>query len=878
MLEFQLAGRDNEIEQLEGFLTQALAGNTAVCLVTGEPGAGKTSLLARFAELSIDRHPGLLVARGECDAVGESGDPYLPFREILRDLTGEKASHPAEGPVTGQSDSRLRALFRMTARTVVENGPDLIDIFVPGAALAAKIGGQAAKKIAGPRRTENATGAAIREPASITQENIFEQYVLVLKTIASRAPLVLILDDLHWADSGSAGLLFHLARRMVSDPVLIIGAYRAADVRAHRGDAPHPMKRIIAELKRIHGSIHIDLDGQDSEAFLDALVDSRPNRLGAEFRRELLEHTGGNPLFAVELIKALEASGVLKIDDDDRLALARTVDWQSVPSRIEGVIESAMERLTPEQREILDVACIQGEEFSAEVLAEVLEQSRRAVIKQLSGAFQRDLGIVSAVGLHRVADASMSLYRFRHKLFQKYLHDQLDELERASLHEEIGTALERLHAGSEAAVAVSLAYHFSRTPDWRKMARYSFLAGEGARQAFAPEEAAGFYRAALETLEQRPEGCSEAAVGLSDLAERLGDQRVLLGEFDDALDAYRKALRALTGDSHFSKCRLLTKTSVPLQRLKDYGPARSVLDDALAQLEAISAPRDAEWWRAWINVQLERAFIEYWTANTDGLNQAVEALSGPVRQWGDSVQRSQFVETLARRALRETRFRPGDDILRMVDESVASLDQTAPPALRMGGYFQLAFVSLWSDRIEQSIEAFRSCLDLYKSCGDAILRLRALVYLSVAARRQHRPELVEECLAAAAPMAEEFQAQEYRGLIAAQRAWLALIRSHVEVARSETMRALEIWDAAASRYPVKWTALWVRIALGQENGEQRAIEAAVRQMLDAPQARQTPVIEQSLREVLAASEAGDESRFGKAVSEALSAARENGFL
>ena len=308
-----LVGRDTQVDHLDRQLERALHGQAVTCFITGEPGAGKTSLAMEFARRAQARTPQLLVASGICDAYTGVGDAYLPFREILLQLTGDVERSLATGRTTREGASRLDAFTRFAGRALVDNGPDLLELFVPGGALLTRLGGKAAKNLPWAQKLQQRLCGAAEQPSPrmLQQENVFEQFTQVLQAMSLERPLLLLLDDLHWADGASIGLLFHLSRRLVRSPLMILGTYRSEEVVRPLDGRQHPLRGVVAELTRLHGDVLLDLDTLRARTFIDALVDARPNALDERFRDSLAHHTAGNPLFAVELLRSLEASGAL---------------------------------------------------------------------------------------------------------------------------------------------------------------------------------------------------------------------------------------------------------------------------------------------------------------------------------------------------------------------------------------------------------------------------------------------------------------------------------------------------------------------------------------------------------------------------------------
>jgi adenylate cyclase len=504
--------REQELAQLDRFLDRALAGQGAVCFVAGEAGSGKTALAGAFARRAQERHQDLLVAVGQSDAETGAGDPYLPFREVLGLLTGDVEADVERGTITAENANRLRNVLSLSIRALVEVGPDLIGIFVPGAGLAMQLGAFAAEKVGWleklERRIKRSEEGQAPSSTGIDQDNIFEQYTNVLRALAAERPLVLVLDDLQWADAASIGLLFRLGRRIGDSRILIVGTYRPDEVALGRpspgsdGNGRHPLEKVLAEFKRYHGDIVVDL-AQAGEAagrhFVDALLDMEPNRLDQGFRRALYHHTGGQALFTVELLRDMQERGDVMRDEEGRWIAGPSLNWGALPVRVEGVIEERIGRLAVDLREALTVASVEGESFTAEVVAAVQDVSARDLVRQLSRELEKRHRLVQAQGVQRLATGRqrLSRYAFQHNLFQRYLYNDLDEVERSILHEDVGYVLEALYGDDLDEITVQLAWHFVEAGLPEKAVAYLQRAGERAAAQFANQEAVAHLNQAL---------------------------------------------------------------------------------------------------------------------------------------------------------------------------------------------------------------------------------------------------------------------------------------------------------------------------------------------------------------------------------------------
>ena len=329
-----------------------------------------------------------------------------------------------------------------------------------------------------------------------------------MSAIASQRPLLLILEDLHWVDTASSDLLLHLSREAAHSRMLILGTYRPDELAVSRGETVHPLAETLSELKRQHGDIWLDL-GELAEAdgrrFVEAYLDTQPNRLGPAFREALFTQTGGHALFTVELVRELRERGDLRQDADGQWIDGPAIDWNVLPARVEGAIEKRIQRLEQELRTILTIASVEGETFTAEVVARVQQLNERGLVQRLSQELDKQHRLVAAHILAWLGSQRLSLYRFRHHLFQQYVYHSLTAMERAYLHEAVGSVLEALYGQQTEHMAVQLARHFEQAGLTEKAVTYLLQASKRAARLSANQEVITHMTKGLALIERLPE-------------------------------------------------------------------------------------------------------------------------------------------------------------------------------------------------------------------------------------------------------------------------------------------------------------------------------------------------------------------------------------
>jgi adenylate cyclase len=496
------------LARLDGYLDTALTGQGQVVFVTGGPSRGKTALMREFARRAMNAHPDLLVAGGNCNAYSGVGDPYLPFREVLGMLTGDVEARWAAGTISREHARQLWAAFPLAAQALVEYGPSLIGTILSDPALLSQATAVAPEDAGWLQELRALSTPERAGHSGLEQSAIFHQFTNVLRTLAEVHPLLLMMDDVQWADSASIGLLFHLGRRLEGSRILIACAYRPEEVALEHAGERHPLEKVLlAEFKRRSGDVWVDLrqaDEMEGRSFVDGLLETESNHLGEDFRRALFAHTGGHPLFTVEVLRAMQERGDLVQDAEGRWVEGPSLDWERLPARVEAVIAECIGRLDEELRDVLAVASVEGEWFTAQVVAGVQDSPELEMLQALS----RDLGarhrLVREGGEAQVGGRFLSRYQLAHALFQEYLYGASSAGERRLLHGEIAAALEELYGDRTGEIVAQWAHHYDAAGRAEKAVEYSLRAGDQARLAYANEEAITYFHRVLVLLDELP--------------------------------------------------------------------------------------------------------------------------------------------------------------------------------------------------------------------------------------------------------------------------------------------------------------------------------------------------------------------------------------
>jgi predicted ATPase len=469
-----LVGRDVEAAQLRAALERAAAGRPAIVVVAGEAGVGKTRLVAEL--LGQAGELGAVALTGGCLDVGDGVLAYAPMVEALRPLVGMLGQWELER-VLGGARGEL-------ARLVPELGsPD--------------------------------AGRPAEAPLAPTR--LFELLLGVLHRLAERGPVLLVVEDVHWADQSTRGLLGFLARNLRAGVALVL-TYRSDEL--HRR---HPLRPFLAELDRSSRAERLELGRLGRRELAELLAEILDEEVAPALVGEILARSEGNPFFAEEL-------------------LAAHLEGTKLPLALRDLLLARVETLSEATQRVLAVAAVAGTRVDHQLLAAVVGQDTQELVWLLREAVTRHV--------LAVAEAS-GAYVFRHALVQEAIYDDLLPVQRGPLHAAYARALERRIeqrgevSGARSATAVErgqLAYHWYAAHDLGQALLSSVQAGQAAESAAALAEAVGHYQRALELWDQAPEAAARSPLDRGTLLYRAASAANLAGDDDRAIALARLAV------------------------------------------------------------------------------------------------------------------------------------------------------------------------------------------------------------------------------------------------------------------------------------------------------------------------------------------------
>jgi len=462
-------GRDREQQWLGGMSREVRDGRRRIVFLSGEPGIGKTRLAAHTA---LESHnAGFTVCWGA--AAEDLGAPYGPWIQAL--------SHYVE-----------HAPDEVLVAHVERHGGEITPLIRDS--LAARVA-----EVPAPQQTDPETGRYL----------LFEAVAGLIQAISDHGPVLLVLDDLHWADSQTLSLLKHVAAATSDSALLVLGIYRESDL-----DRGHPLADALADLHRLDGVERRALGGLEVDEIAEvvgAVAGIEMDTAGIELARDVAQETDGNPFFVGEILRHLTESGAISQGSDGRWELRSPIADLELPHSLREVVCRRIERLGDELEQILTVAAVVGRTFDVELLDLLVEGDEEELLDALEGALKASVLVESAQRTGR--------FRFAHALIRHALYDEIGATRRARLHRRVAEALEQLcrtdsgeqlvaqlledTVGSAGGSAAILAHHWREAGDSERAVDYLMKAAERAELEGARAEGVGLFNQAVELI---PEG------------------------------------------------------------------------------------------------------------------------------------------------------------------------------------------------------------------------------------------------------------------------------------------------------------------------------------------------------------------------------------
>lgn len=803
--------------------------SSGIALVRGESGMGKTRLvreMARRLPRSCTVLAGSCVApgAGEGDTTAAVAAPLHPLRPALLEAVDRGR----------RSSLEAARLFGSRREVLAPYVPELRD--------QGDRTDRPASSSSPPERRRARVIAALRD---------------MLRALAEPSPVLLLIDDLQWADELTLGLLEALAGDDDDrSGLLIIGTCRVEEPRQEL-DALACAPRVTT----------IDLGKLDARSIEEMAAGMLAHSLPLPPALDaLLGGVDGNPFFVAQLLLTAIEEGLLRRDKDSRLHFDEGVTPTALTSRrlprtVAALLERRLDLLDAEARRLVGWAAVLGNDLDDELL--------------LAGPCQGQAAseALATLQARRILEGTEDgRLRFVHDKLRETAYQRLADGARTEWHLRAGEAL-LARAGEAPEKAPVLAHHFAGAGMYARAGEYFTLAAQHAAAVHAVRDALRFYPLALDAFARAGASPREPAAfheGFGDALRLVGQQENARGAYHAALDHARSCVDRARLHRKIGKTREMHHEHV--EALACYARGESALREREERTE--------EWQNEWLEIQFDRTSVRYWQANVGELDELLRTIRPVVEASDTGLYRAHYLHVLTQRDILARRFVASDTTVRHAIDCLEAFQQASKKPDEdwvLIARCSLAVILLLRGDLDQAELELYDALSIAVAIGDLGTQTRCLTYLTVIQRRRGLVDAAERLATRSLRLTEAEHVREYAGAALGTLAWCALRRGDPVMAEQCSRRALELWSELKLVYPFQWLA---RLPLCRVELERGCLSDAVTQaqaVLSKPQQRLPKPLKRALRAAAHAFEEGRAGDASRALALALQAARSGGY-
>lgn len=821
-----LVGRNAAWQQFLQSWRQAAAGGPRLLLLSGESGIGKTRLLEEMK--SWARRQGVVAAYARSYAA-QGRLAYAPLVTWLR--------RPEIAP-------GLAALAPVWRQELARLVPEIVT-------------------------SSPATGW--REPVTAGWQRMRLFEALGRAFLSVSPPLLLLLDDLQWADPDTIAWLSYVLRLDPGARLLVVAALRPEEP-----SVPAILETLRLELQREELLAAIELEPLGHEETRELAGLASFGAFPPEQAEQLYTETEGNPLFIVETIRSRYLQGGATVP----LTAPRLFgQGYTLPHRVEAVIAARLKELGGPAHALAALAATAGRQFDLEVLSAAWKSSPAAFAQGLDELLRR-----------RVVRAQPEAgYDFAHDKIRDTVYRRLNQAHRKLLHRTLAQALESVHARDIAPVSGEIAAHYERAGFDRKALPYYLQAGEFAASLHANQEAIGYFRRGWSLVASSGTALAEAGVAgdsVFQLLTALGDVLERVGEHDEARSTYNLIFDHCPALDPVRQAQTYRRIGVTWLAHQHYERSLEAYDSAGHALAPLLPPAPhpplpstgGAAFDEWLNIFLSRLWVHYYLGEPGEILEQATAIAPHVSSHGTPRQRADLYTCLAGMEMRRERYAGSAVVIDYHWQALEAAREVGDEALLGYSYFNLGFSHLWAGRLAEAELYLLEGRARAEKTGDESTLVIAFTYLGVLYRRLGRLDDARALIHTALETATRGQRPMYVAMALANQAWLAWRAGDTDETQRLGAAALAIWQDLPIVYPFQWTARWPMLAAALLGDDlPAALDHAAALLSPALQAPAHLLAEQ-LRSALACRERGAWEPARQYLAEAVRLAGESGYL
>jgi len=682
------------------------------------------------------------------------------------------------------------------------------------------------------------------------QNRMHAAFADLIRAVADARPLVLVWEDLHWADHSSLGLIETLLALTEDLPLFLVLVFRPNE----EGRAWEWHQKIAAQMGERYRVLELNpLTQADSALLVENLL--KIENMPEATRQLILNKSEGNPFFLEELLRSLIDTGMVLLEGN-RAVATHAISQLEVPDTLQGVIAARIDRLPSEDKYTLQTASVIGRVFQQVVLGYLLQRQRADVPLEaaLSELQQREL-------IRWRGDLE---YIFKHAITRDVTYNSLLIMRRKELHRATAETIEMLFPDQLDELAPTLAYHHEAAESHEKAAEYFTRASDRAQQTYANLEAIAFYRAAIQQWEQLGDKAK-----LITAYENLGMVLGLVGQVDDAIQVFETALSLLDDDDAVTRARLFRREG------NAYNVSRRV-DDMIAVYEraiAVPVPRTDESINEWLDLQLDRIWACYFAARVPEMKSIIEETQSSLEGYGTLSQKARWFESLVLVDLRRCRYyQLPDGTLQNAKKQLEAARSSSNRRVLGRAETILGFVHLWRNEDDEAEQYLAGGLKNVEAVGDVDTQFINLNYLALIFRKRGDIALAKEWASRTLMLAQKANSHFYQAAALGSLGWVEFHAGNEPKAEEYLEQALALQEKIPT--PLRFMVSGPALAMHVKNKNFETALIHVKSLLHPSQQKMPDELQSMLEEAIAKWEAGDADATEKLLEQSLAFMRE----
>lgn len=804
-----LIGRDQEWGQLlKSWQTTISRSSPQVVFLVGEAGIGKTRLMEEMQQWASRQ--GIRCAFSSCYAA-EGQLAYAPVTDWLR-----------ANPLPPLENVWLAEVARLLPE-IYNQHPDL------------------------------------QKPTVLLEDwqkrNLFEGISRAL--LGTKKPTLLIIDDLHWCDRDSLGLLHFLLRYDRSAPLLIVAAYRPEEI-----GTGHALLETLQTLQMSDQTTDITLEPLDQLGTSQLATQISGEELDIDDATFLFRETEGNPLFVVESVRA----GLVKKLSDEKQGIIQSASTEThvLPQKVKFVLEARLSQLSPTASDLAKLASVTGKEFSSNLLQNASGLDEDQYVRSIDELWH-----------HRILkEFGKESYDFSHDKLKEVAYQSMSNAQKRLGHQKVAKAIEITFPNTLDSLSQQLAVHFEQAGFLDRAIFYYLLAARVARQVVANDDAANLI---IYALNLNKTGNSKYL--FPELWEELGDIYAIQVNYEEASHAFQSALDSLNEANPQAQARILRKMSAVKRDQRLYMEALEICSRADGVLgDPKEDGNSFPWWEEWVEVQVEKIWAHYWLANWQEMDTLVYQLEPVVQSRGSNASRIQFLMASCLMNLRKNRYVVSEKLLEGSQEALRLSSEYGNLRSKLDCQFELGFLHLWRRELDKAQTALSKVLDMAVLAKVLPIWVLSLTYLTITHRFRCELSEVANFADQAGKLAHEAHMPDYCAIALANLAWVAWRGADLPEAERLGQEALCIWRQSPLVYPFQWLALFPLIAVAHAQHLEEEVEHYLEALLEPTQQILPEPLNEFISSTLQSERMGSKAEARNFLDQALTLGNTMGYL